>query len=336
MRVKLKVVFAYLLTFFSIYANEVNKLLENNKIHKLIIIGGGPAGLSAAISASRAQLNPIIITESPGGQLAKASQLDNWPGREPGLGIEIANDLRKRAKNLGTKFIYNTVVKVDLSKKPFKITLDDAQELLSHCLIIATGSQPKKLGCPGEEENLGNGIAICVTCDGPLFKNKFVVVIGGKFPALREVDILTKYTNKITIINKADDIKGPEYLVQKIKNNKNIRILNNSTAIQFIENNGWITGVKIINKDNKEEIIKTEGVFISTGFDPVTEIFKGQIDLNLKNQILVNNEVQTSVPGVFAAGDVTSNSRHQAPVASGFGYIAGMEAEEYLRKNKLL
>lgn len=307
---------------------------EQKDAHKIVIIGGGSAGLSAAVYAARAKLNPIIIQgEFPGGQLNKASYIENWPGKKTILGPELAKEIKTQATDLGTTILSTSATKVDFTKNPFEIWTNDNQQIFANTVIVATGAKPTKLNCPGEEQYLGKGVAVCATCDAPLFKNKNVVVIGGNYSALREIDILTKYTDKITVINKKTAISGPLSLIHRMNDNPNIKFMNNCIAQEIQGDENWVKGVQIFNKTkNQKETIPAEGVFVSVGWEPSSSIFEGQLALDSKKQIKVNNNTQTSVEGVYAAGDVTNNTYHQAPVASAFGYMAAMDAEKHLTK----
>lgn len=305
-------------------------------VSNIAIIGGGPSALSAAIYAARSELKPLVIEGEEGGQLAKASHIENWPGVPPTLGSDLAKNMRTQASELGAEFLKTNVINVNFSKHPFKLITKNGNSVLANSVIIATGTKPGKLNCPGEEEFQGKGVALCATCDGPLFKDKKIVLIGGDYPALREATILSKFTNDITIITKAEKLRGPNSLLSQVVKNPNIKILNNSQAIEIIGTPQEATGVKIINKKTKKKnIVPAQAIFIATNWIPESEIFRNKLSLDLKGRIKVHHNTATSVMGIFAAGDVTNNSYHQAPVASAFGYMAGMDAERYLKKNNL-
>ncbi len=309
---------------------------DNEFVNKIAILGSGTAGLSSAIYAGRAKLSPVLIEgDYPGGQLIKAGIIENWPGISTIAGSQLAQELKMQATDYGTKFINGNASKVDFSKRPFKIYLSDGTRILANSVIIATGRKPRKLNCPGEDTYLSKGLAVCALCDAPIFKNKKVALIGGNISALREIEILTKYTKDIVIINREPEIKGPSSWLNRLKENKHIKIMNNTIAKEIIGNDKWVTGVKIVDKKtNKEEIIPVQGVFVCIGWDPSSDLFEKNLELDSKKQIKVFNQTHTSIPGVFAAGDVTNITYHQAPVASSFGYMAAMDAEKFVSSIK--
>lgn len=337
---KKKLMFFSLILLFinSTYCTE-NSITKDNlsikvdssgdPIIPIAIIGSGPCGLSAAIYAGRAKIDHVVITgEEEGGKLTKASFLENWPGVMSIQGGELAADLRKQTENLGTKFINASVTSVNLKNHPFEINLSNGQKLQARSLVIGTGSKPNKLKCCGEDEYLGKGIAVCAYCDAPFFENKKVVVIGGGFAALREIGILKKYTPHIIVINKDPNLSGPKMLQNYVIEDPSIQVFNNHVVLEIIGDNNKVTGIKLKNtKSNKVFILPTDGVFISIGSKPNTTLFKGQLELNDKKQIVVNN-TETSVQHVYAGGDVTDKSYHQAIMASAEGYACAMNAEK--------
>ncbi len=347
----MKIVFNYKNIFLSVSLIAITSLIylkisykyaigadDNNSefVNKIVILGSGTAGLSSGIYAGRAKLNPVLIEgDYPGGQLVKAGVIENWPGISAIAGSQLAQELKMQATEYGTKFISDNVNKVDFSKKPFKIYLNDGTKILANSVIIATGRKPRKLNCPGEDKYLSKGLAVCALCDAPLFKNKKVALIGGNISALREIEILSKYTKDIIIINRDPEIKGPSSWLNRLKENKNIKVMNNTIAKEILGNEKWVTGVKVLDKKtNKEEIIPVQGVFVCIGWNPSSELFEKILELDSKKQIKVFNQTHTSIPGIFAAGDVTNITYHQAPVASSFGYMAGMDAEKYISSIK--
>ncbi len=297
----------------------------------MAIIGGGPAGLCAAIYAGRAKLKPIVIEgESPGGQLMKASNVENWPDFNAVLGIKLASDIREHAQNLGTTFKPYSVVDVNFTKQPFILKLNNGEIIKAKSVIIATGSKQKKLNIPGEQTYLGRGVAVCAACDAPLFEHKRVVLVGGGISSLRELGIIRKYTDKVTIINEFPSLQGPRMLLNYAES-PTIKILNNTQVVEIIGNDQGVTGVNVINKNTKEKsTIPTDGVFIAIGWHAASDLFEGKLELDEKKQIKVHNNTYTSIPGVFAAGDVTNNTYHQLLPAAAFGYMAAMDAEKYV------
>jgi len=327
----------YLYIFLNI-SIILNLYCSDEEIHNLVIIGKGPTGLSAAIQAARAQLNPIVIEGKSPSQLEKASQIENWPGIDSIMGVDLSENMYNQAKQLGTQFVKSEVAKVNFLKKPFIIWTTDGQKFRAHCVIIATGSKQGKLNCPGEEKYLNKGIALCATCDGPLFKDKNIILIGGSYEALREALILSKFTDNLTMINKKPKLTGHYSLLKPVLKNEKIKKLNNCEVIEIVGDEKQANGVRIYNKNlgfNKEEIVPADAIFIATRWTPVTELFADQLDLDSKKRIKIKNNTQTSIDGVFAAGDVTDKSYHQAPVAAAFGSMAAMDAEAYHIKNGL-
>jgi thioredoxin reductase (NADPH) len=317
-----------LIIFFSILINAGE---SNNKIIDLVIIGSGPCGLCAAIYASRAKTNHVVITgQEEGGKLTKASYLENWPGVQSILGGELANDLKKQAEALGTTFIYDVVSEVDFNQYPYLIKLAKNNPIRAKSIVIGTGSKPNKLKCPGEDKYFGKGIAICAYCDAPLFQDKKVVVVGGGYAALREIGIIKKYTDNITVINKDDYLSGPKMLQNYVANDPSIKLLNNHVVLEIQGDGDKVTNIKIKNKSTNEiKTLPVDGVFISIGAKPNTKIFKDKLNLNEKKQIVVDT-TRTSVKHVYAGGDVTNQSYHQAIMAAGEGYACAMNAEKDL------
>lgn len=311
-----------------------NLVITKDK-YSLAIIGSGPAGSTAAIHAGRTKIDHIIFEGEKGGQLAKAGTIENWPGTRTIHGADLAKQISEHAQSFGTKFTEGFIKSVDLKNRPFALHLNDDKVIFADSIIIATGAKPTKLGLPGESKYLGKGVAICADCDAPLYKNKKVIVIGGDYVALREIDKIKKFTKDITVINKKSELSGPLPLLESVNSIPGIKILNNYEAKEILGNDENVTGVRVLNiNDNKEEIIEADGIFISVGRDPATDIFENELDLDAKKRIVVKNGTETSVPGVFAAGDVTNTTKHQALPASSQGHEAALDAEKYLRDLK--
>lgn len=328
---------AYLfLSFPLIVLGSQEPTTNENKVYNVAIIGAGVAGLSAAKYLARVKLSPVVIEgEFIGGQINKENMVTNWPAIKPSPGKEIVDEMHKEATTLGAQFVDAFVKKIDKAGSLFTLELDNGKKVKAKCIIVATGAKPKKLDLPGTDKYLGKGLALCAKCDAPFFKDKKVVVIGGDYTALREISIIDKFTDQITIVTKKDDLEGPLLLVNPVKENPKVKILTGCTAQEILGDEKHVTGVKILNtKTNKTEEIPAYGVFISVGWSPCSEIFENTLALDKKKCIVVNENTKTSVPGIFAAGDVTNNSYHQAPVASGFGYMAALDAENYLKQTK--
>jgi thioredoxin reductase (NADPH) len=304
----------------------------NSEIHKIVIIGGGPSAYSAAVSAGNGKLKPVVIEgHEPGGQPVKAGDIKNYPGMKSINGGELVSNIKEHAEHLGTKVIEEKVISVNFKKTPFTITTDKNQIIQTHTVIISTGSEPIKLNCPGENKCWGRGVVVCAKCDGHLFKDKEVVIVGGGYSALREVGNMKQHTSKITIVNPNKKLSAPQFLINGAKG---ITTLNNYSVVKIINKNNEVTGIEIKNKDTgKTMTLPAQGILVGLGWKPSSKVFKDQLDINSKDQIIVTNDTETSIPGVFAAGDVTSKSRHQLFMAASQGFAAAMDAETYLKKN---
>ena len=317
--------------FLAICLIGINLFSDEIEVIPIVIIGSGPCGLSAAIYAARAKIDHVVIIgHEEGGKLTKASYLENWPGVQSILGGDLANDLKKQAANLGTRFIDDSVTDVDFQQYPFDITLSSGTHIRAKTVIIATGSTQNRLKCKGEDKYLGKGIAICAYCDAPLFEKKKVGVIGGNYAALREIGIIKKYTKDITVINREDSLSGPKMLKNYVTEDPEIKVLNGYDVLEILGDEIKVTKIKIQNKKTRSiKTIPVDGVFISIGAKPNTKIFKGQLKMNEKKQIVVDG-TKTSLKKVHAGGDVTDKSYHQAITAAAEGYACAMNAEKDL------
>lgn len=308
-----------------------------NTTHPLIIIGAGPAGLTAAIYAARANLSPVVIEGSkPGGQLMGTTAIENWPGTSNIMGPELMINMMNHAKKFETKIISGSVEKIDLSIRPFQLTLDTQKEFKAHSIIIATGATSNKLGCKGEEEYWGKGVSTCAVCDGAFYKDQPVIVVGGGDSSMESASFLLRNGNKVTIVHIGDTLTASHSMQQRILNQKNVTIIYNSTVTEIKGNNDHVTGAIITNQITKRtEEAAAHAVFLAIGLKPNTAIFKDQLELSHFNHILVHDLVKTSVEGVFAAGDVQDPKYRQAIVSAGFGCIAALEAERYVSDKNL-
>jgi len=306
-------------------------------IHSLIIIGSGPAGQTAAIYAARAMLNPIVIEgNNPGGQLMGTTIVENWSGNPSILGPTLMSNMREHAQHFGTQFIAQSVTKVDFSKKPFTIWTDANQELKAHCIIVATGASPLKLGCPGEDKYWGGkGVSVCAVCDGFFYQNKKVLVIGGGDTAMEEASFLKKFTKDVTVIQLMDTLTASHPLKKRILDDPDITVLYNSTVTEIKGNGDHVTGAIIINnKTGTSSTLEAEGIFIAIGLKPNTGILKGHLALNKYGYLEVTDHTRTSVKGIFAAGDVFDYRYRQAITAAGSGCMAALDAERYLKEQE--
>lgn len=308
---------------------------------QVAIIGSGPSGMGAAIYLGRAngdspKRNIMVIEgELAGGTPMKAGTIQNYPGIPDIEGPDLMTSMREHALQNNVQFVPQKVTKVDFSSSPFKLELSGGQTIKSPAVIIATGNKPISTNVPGEKEHIGKGVAFCANCDGPFFKNKVIAVIGGGYGALRETGQLKQFASQIFIINKNDQLKGPDMLLNHA-NDPKVTVLNNCDLNEIVGNGTKVCAIKYTNLKTKEiKTLNVEGVFVALGQIPNSYIFKDQVTFNDKNEIVVDCQtLQTSVPGVWAVGDVTDKSMHQIPTAVGEGYKAGLNAESYLKKLK--
>lgn len=303
-----------------------------------MIVGSGPAGLTAAIYASRANLHPIIVEGGPpnlpGGQLMITSDVENFPGFAEGIqGPDLMDQMRRQAERVGAQFITENVSKVDLSKRPFVAETDGGQTLSGETLIIATGASAKWLGLPEEKTLGGKGVSACATCDGFFFRGKNVVVVGGGDTAMEEANFLTRLVKSVTIVHRRDTLRASAIMQKRAMENPKIRFIWD-TAITHIADPavGKVTGVGLRNlKTGKEDFLPAEGFFVAIGHDPNTQLFKGQLAMDDNGYLLTRpGTTHSSVPGVFAAGDVQDHVYKQAITAAGTGCMAAIDAERFL------
>jgi thioredoxin reductase (NADPH) len=304
----------------------------NNDIKKLVIVGSGPAGLTAAIYAARANLAPIVIQgNAPGGQLMGTSFIENWPGEKSILGPTLMMNMQAQAQQLGATLISEQVVKVDFSRKPFSLVTDQNNEFKAHAVIIATGATHKKLGCTGESTYWGKGVTTCAVCDGAFYPNKRLMVVGGGDTAMEDASFLTKFTDKITIVHILDKLTASHAMQQRVIDNPHISIIYNSTVTEIKGNGEHVTSAVITHqKTGATSEQAVDAIFVAVGLKPNTDPFKGQIAMNEWGHILLENNTHSSVPGVFVAGDVFDVRYRQAITAAGSGCMAALDAERYL------
>ena len=307
--------------------------------HKLIILGSGPAGYTAAVYAARANLEPVVITGlTQGGQLTTTTDVDNWPGDVEGLqGPDLMERMKKHAERFDSKVIFDHICKVNLQEKPF-VLLGQDTSYTCDALIIATGASAQYLGLESETAFMGKGVSACATCDGFFYRNKPVAVIGGGNTAVEEALYLSNICSKVTLVHRRDSLRAEKILQKKLferVTEGKIFIEWNSTLEEVIGNDMGVTGIKIKSvNDNSISEMELEGVFIAIGHIPNSEIFEGQ--LKMKNGYVVvetgisGNATQTSVPGVFAAGDIADQVYRQAVTSAGFGCMAALDAEKFL------
>ncbi|QYK50439.1 MAG: thioredoxin-disulfide reductase [Anaerolineales bacterium] len=301
---------------------------------KVLILGSGPAGLAAALYTARAQLQPVVLAgQEYGGQVSLTHTIENYPGFPDAVGgPELTELFRKQAEHFGAKTVFDTAVKVDLSQRPFKVT-SYATEYLADTLIIATGATPRHLQVPGETEFTGRGVSYCGTCDGFFFKDKDIVVVGGGDSAMEEGAFLTRFANNVTVIHRRDDFRAGELLLQRAKDNPKMKFITN-TVVNKIEGNGTVQTVELENlQTGEKQPFTTDGVFIFIGHTPNTQLFEGQLDMEA-GYLVANRYMETSVPGVFAAGEVADPHFRQVITSAGMGAAAGIQATRFLEANE--
>lgn len=307
--------------------------MEKSKVEKLIIIGSGPAGLTAAIYASRGNLDPLVIAgREAGGQLMLTTDVDDFPGFPEGIqGPELMQKIRKQAERFDTRFISEDVISVDLKKQPFVIQ-SESRRLTTDSLIIATGASAKWLGLESETRLRGKGVSVCAVCDGFFFKGKVVAVVGGGDTAMREANYLSKLCKKVIVIHRRGQLRAQQALQELVKSKDNVEFIWNS-EVEEVLGQDKVTGVKVKNtQTGKISQIELDGLFVAIGHKPNTNFLKGQLELDEKGYIAVTDETHTKIPGVFTAGDVADYKYRQAVTAAGAGCKAAFDAEEYLEK----
>jgi thioredoxin reductase (NADPH) len=304
---------------------------------KVIVIGSGPAGLTAAVYAARANLEPLVFEGSqPGGQLTITTDVENFPGFPDGImGPELMDHMRKQAVRFGAKCEYKTVTKTDFSESPFKVWVKD-QKYTADTIIISTGASARLLGLDSEKELMGYGVSACATCDGFFFKEKEVIVVGGGDSAAEEAIFLTKFASKVTIVHRRDELRASKIMRERVLNNDSIEIMWNSAVedIHGTKETG-VTGIKVKDTLSGEiRDVNCDGIFMAIGHVPNTGIFKGQIDLDEKGYISTQPDTtNTNVSGVFACGDVQDQVYRQAITAAGTGCMSAIDAERWLENH---
>ncbi len=305
---------------------------------KVVIIGSGPAGLTAAIYAARADLRPLVIEgPQPGGQLTITTEVENYPGFSKGTqGPELMDEMRAQATRFGAEFLTSWITEVDLSERPFKIVTEE-RVLWAQTLIIASGASAKWLGIPGEAPAPrgfgGIGVSACATCDGFFFKGKNIVVVGGGDTAMEEANFLSRYASRVTVIHRRDHLRASKIMQEKAFKNERVDFIWDTAVEEILgTQESGVTGVRLRNlKTGEENVFECEGVFIAIGHKPNTELFKGQLEMDEVGYVKTNGRTMaTNVPGVFACGDVQDSFYRQAITAAGTGCMAAIDAERFL------
>lgn len=313
-----------------------NKDGEKKSVEKVLVLGAGPAGMSAALYAARAEFSPLVLIGTDlGGQASLTYTIENYPGFPDGVGgAELGELFKKQAEHFGARFEYDIATEVDLSKRPFTVKAYNA-EYKAETLIITTGASPNHLNVPGEKELLSRGVSYCATCDGWFFKGKKLVVVGGGDSAVEEALFLTRFASSVTIVHRRDELRAGAILQRRAEENPKINFIWN-TVVDEILGKDAVEGVQLRNvKTGEISTFDTDGVFIFVGHTPNTQLFKGQIDMDDKGYIKTDLTMTTSVPGVFAAGEVMDSHYRQVVTSAGMGAAAAIQAGKYLEEHSL-
>lgn len=306
--------------------------MSDSAVRSVIIIGSGPAGLTAAIYAARANLQPLVIEgEEAGGQLMTTNDVENFPGFPDGVtGPELMALVRKQAQRFGTQFVSRNVSAVDLSRRPFKVTVGK-EVFQSRAIIVSTGASAKYLGLPNEKRLLGRGVSACATCDGAFFRNQSVAVVGGGDTAMEEATFLTRFASKVWVVHRRDSFRASKIMVDRVLSNPKIEVIWNS-ELKDVLGEDSVTGIRLYNSVTKEtQDLALDGVFLAIGHKPNTEIFKNQLTMNETGYLVTKpKSTYTSVEGVFACGDVQDHVYRQAISAAGTGCMAAIDCERWL------
>jgi thioredoxin reductase (NADPH) len=302
-------------------------------VEAVTILGTGPAGLTAAIYTARANLKPLVAEgEQPGGQLTITSDVENYPGfAEPVMGPELMVAFRKQAERFGTRFILGNVKKADLSKRPFRLEFADGRTVLTQTLIIATGASAKLIGLPSEMRLMGKGVSACATCDGFFFKNQDIAVVGGGDTAMEEATFLTRFAKTVTVIHRRDTLRASKIMQDKAFKNPKIKFIWD-TAVEEVLGDKDVKSLRLRNlKTNQTSELVVSGLFVAIGHEPNTKLFRDQLKTDATGYLVTQDgSTKTSVPGVFAAGDVADHVYRQAVTAAGTGCMAALDAERFL------
>lgn len=317
---------------------EVSKNGSHHNHYKVIIIGSGPAGLTAALYSGRANLNPLIFEgHQPGGQLTITTEVENYPGFENGIqGPELMDIMRKQAYRFGAKSIFRNIVNVELSHPPFKLCDEDEREYTADTVIISTGASAKWLGLESEKKYMGYGVSSCATCDGFFFRGMRVIVVGGGDTAMEEANYLTRHASEVIIIHRRNELRASKIMQDRVKENPKIKIIYDTVIEEILgkedDHKRMVTGIRIKNIETDEVCkIDCSGVFIAIGHIPNSSIFKGLIDMDENGYLITKkSNSETNLEGVFACGDVQDHYYRQAITAAGTGCMAAMDAERYL------
>jgi len=307
---------------------------EISEEQNLIIIGGGPAGFTAALYAARAALNPLVLVgPMPGGQAATTEKMENYPGFPEGIGGQaLATLIQEQAEGFGANLLFDEVTKADFSARPFRITTYD-REYTAKTVIIATGAKPRRMGVSGEDRFIGRGVSFCATCDGFFYRDKTVVVVGGGDSAMDESMFLAKFAKKIYIVHRRNELRAAKQLQERAFAHPKVEFIFNTVVDEVVGENN-VTAVKLRRVDTGEtSVLPTDGVFVYIGLNPNTRLFAGQLTLDAQGYLVTDKRQQTNIPGVFAAGDVQDPDFRQVVIAAGTGAAAAIAAEHFLAEH---
>lgn len=308
--------------------------MENKKIYDCLIIGAGPAGMTAAIYGQRAGLNCLLIEkDTPGGKMSKTSVIENYPGFKSVKGFEISLNMLNQAKETGVTYLYGNVTNISKKENIFQLDIKDEESVFGRTVIIATGMKEKKIEVDGEDKFYGNGVSYCAICDGVLFKGKVVAIVGGGNSAFEESIYLSELANKVYLIHRSEEFKAEQKIIDNVKANSKIELLTN-TVVKSINGEKQVTGITVSNVLNKSDReIKLDGVFIFIGYNPETSFIDNKlVDIN-NNFIVTNRDMETKTPGLFSVGDVTQKKFRQISTAVSDGTIAALNVKKYIEKH---
>ncbi|MCU6712332.1 thioredoxin-disulfide reductase [Paenibacillus sp. J5C_2022] len=307
-------------------------------MHKTIIIGTGPAGLTAAIYLARANMMPLVIEGwQPGGQLTTTTEVENFPGFPDGiLGSELMSNMRKQAQRFGAVFKTGSVKSVDFSKRPYTLEVEGIGQLQAESVIVSTGASAKYLGIPGERENVGRGVSTCATCDGFFFRGKRLIVVGGGDSAMEEAGFLTRFASEVRLVHRREELRASKIMQDRARANEKMSWSLNCTPLEIVAGDNGLQGLRVRhNETGEEELLEADGVFVAIGHTPNTGFLGGAVDTDGQGYILVKPGTSaTNIPGVFACGDVQDNTYRQAITAAGSGCMAALDCERYLEEQE--
>ncbi|SDJ60018.1 thioredoxin-disulfide reductase [Aliiruegeria lutimaris] len=313
--------------------------MSSTRHTKVLIIGSGPAGYTAAVYASRAMLDPILVQGiQPGGQLTITTEVENWPGRVEVQGPDLMVQMEEHARAVGTEIIGDHINSIDLSKRPFTAIGDSGTTYSADAVILATGAQAKWIGMPGEQKFQGFGVSACATCDGFFYRGKEVIVIGGGNTAVEEALFLTNFASKVTLVHRRDSLRAEKILQDRLFKNVKVELAWDTTPEDIVgsENPLSVEGLRVKSvKTGEERVIPAAGVFVAIGHAPASELVKDQLETHMGGYVVTKSDsTATSIPGVFAAGDLTDHQYRQAVTSAGMGCMAALEAERFLAEQE--